>query len=192
MIIGVPLFVADGKPCANPTEFCWFGVGTRGRRARPQKIISDLPVIGNITSDRERLHFGVAQHHVHSLWYDTLSFGQNLGIEAELEYSVGSKLWYDTLSFGQNLGIEAELEYSVGSSGPREFRFCHFVGPGTQRARFLDLDQEIRPPSPSPVFQRPLIDHIRPRTEGFCCLRHGVLPGKRRWDLHHIQTFASV
>src|SRR2546425_11466111 len=117
MIIGVPLFIADGKPCANPTEFCWFGVGTRGRRARPQKIISDLPVIGNITSDRERLHFGVAQHHVHSLWYDTLSFGQNLG-------------------------IEAELEYSVGSSGPREFRFCHFVGPGTQRARFLDLDQE--------------------------------------------------
>src|SRR5258708_2371875 len=105
MIVDVSLFVANGKPGANSAKFCWLGIGIGGRLACLQKIISDLPEIGNIASDCERLYFGITQYYVHSLWLDTLDFGQNIG-------------------------IEAELEHSVGPGRPREFRFCHLVRPG--------------------------------------------------------------
>src|SRR6266566_9537295 len=84
MIVDVSLFVANGKPSANPTKFCWLGIGIGGRLACPQKIISDLPEIGNIASDCKRLYFGITQHHVHSLRHDILDFGQNVRIETEL------------------------------------------------------------------------------------------------------------
>src|SRR5260370_33796290 len=88
MIVGVSLFVAHGKPRANPAELRWLGIGTRGRWAYPQKIISDLPEIGNIASDRERLYFGIAQYDVHSIWHDTLDFGPIVRLEAELKHGV--------------------------------------------------------------------------------------------------------
>src|SRR6266566_5478579 len=100
MIVDVSLFVANGKPDTNSAKLCWLGIGKARHFACRQKIISNLPEIGNIASDCERLYFGIAQHHVHSLWYEILDFGQNVR-------------------------IEAELEYSIGPSGSREFRFYH-------------------------------------------------------------------
>ena len=100
MVVGVALFIANGKPCANPAEFYRLGIGIAGRWTRPQKIISNLPKIGNVASNCERFYFAIVQNHVHAFWRDALDFVQNVG-------------------------IEAELERRIDPGGPCEFRFHH-------------------------------------------------------------------
>jgi len=142
----VSLFVADGKPCANPQSSTG-RVSTRGRWAASE-IISDLPEIGNIATRPRTTPFG----------------SPNTTCIVLVRH----------LASCQNLGIEAELEYSVGPGGPRESFLPLFVDQEPKGLGFLDFEPEIRPPSPSPVFERPLIDHIRPERRAF------VVPPPRR------------